>query len=255
MRIAALYDIHGNLPALEAVLRDVAGQDCDRVVIGGDVLPGPMSSECLAAIAKLPVPVDCIRGNCENAVLQQLSGKEPHGLPQSAREAMRWVGRQLTQEQVDWIARWPLSITLSTDVGDVFFCHATPRDDNEIFTRRTPEEPLLPVFSGIGAAAVICGHTHMQFDRRIGKLRVVNTGSVGMPFGRTGAFWVLIESDIQLRCTSYGLEEAAARIRNAPFPLARDFAERCVLRPPSEEEMLKLYQRVEIGHSLSEPTL
>lgn len=252
MRIAALYDIHGNLPALEAVLREVAGEDFDRVVIGGDVLPGPMSSECLAAMSKLAVPVDCIRGNCENAVLQQLSGSEPPGLPESAREAMRWAGSRLTQEQMDWIAVWPLSIAVPTDAGDVLFCHATPRDDNEIFTRLTPEEHLLPVFSGIDAAAVICGHTHMQFDRRIGHLRVVNAGSVGMPFGNTGAFWLAIGSQIELRHTAYDLDEAALRIRSTSWPQAQQFAESSVLHPASAEEMLKLYARVEVGRQESQ---
>lgn len=248
MRIAALYDIHGNLPALEAVLGEIADANIDRVVVGGDVVPGPMSCECLSALAGLAAPVDCIRGNCENAMLQQLSGSELPGLPESVRQAMRWVGCQLTQEQIDWIAGWPLSITIATDYGDVMFCHATPRDDNEIFTRLTPEEHLLPVFSGVGSVtSVICGHTHMQFDRRVANVRVVNAGSVGMPFGDTGAFWLLIGSEIELRRTTYPLDEAVRRIRSTAYPQAQEFAERNVLHPPSEDEMLKIFQKVETG--------
>lgn len=249
MRIAALYDIHGNWPALEAVLRQIAAEEIDRIVIGGDVVPGPMCSECLAAIASLALPVDCIRGNCESAMLQQLSGSEPSGIPESAREAMRWVGCQLTREQIEWISGWPLSITLRTDLGDVLFCHATPRNDNEIFTQITPEERLLPIFSGIDAAAVICGHTHMQFDRRIGDIRVVNAGSVGMPFGSTGAFWLLIDSHFELRRITYDLDDGARRIRRTAYPQAQEFAEQYVLRSPSEDEMLQLYARVEIGNA------
>jgi predicted phosphodiesterase len=249
MKIAALYDIHGNLPALDAVLREIAGAGIDRIVIGGDVVPGPMCSECLAAISSLPIPVDCIRGNCEHAMLQQMSGYEPHGLPESARDAMRWVGRQLTPEQIEWISGWLPSLTLQTDVGDVLFCHATPRDDNEIFTRLTPEEHLQSVFSGVGAGTVICGHTHMQFDRMISSVRIVNAGSVGMPFGSTGAFWLLIDTAIELRRTTYDLDDAARLIRSGPYPQAQEFAERYVLRPPSEEEILNLYARVEIGRA------
>lgn len=247
MRIAALYDIHGNWPALEAVLRHVASEEVDRIVIGGDVVPGPMCSDCLAAIAGLALPVECIRGNCESAMLQQLSGSEPSGIPDAVRESMRWVGRQFTREQIEWISGWPLSITLRTDLGEVLFCHATPRDDNEIFTQITPEERLLPIFSGIDARAVICGHTHIQFDRRIGYLRVVNAGSVGMPFGNTGAFWLLIDSELQLRRTTYDLDDAARRIRSTAYPQAQEFAERYVLRPPPEAEMLKLYDKAQIG--------
>lgn len=249
MRIAALYDIHGNLPALEAVLGEIAGANIDRVVVGGDVVPGPMCSECLVAISSLQIPVDCIRGNCESAMLQQLSGMEPPGLPEPAQEAMRWVACQLTQEQIDWISGWPLSITLPTDVGDVLFCHATPRDDNEIFTQLTPEEHLLPVFSGIDAAAVICGHTHMQFDRRVGVVRAVNAGSVGMPFGSAGAFWLLIDAQFELRRTTYDLDDAAFRVRSTPYPQAQEFAEQYILRSPSKDEMLQLYARVEIGNT------
>ena len=248
MRIAALYDIHGNWPALEAVLREIAAADVGRIVIGGDVVPGPMCSECLAAIESVDIPVDCMRGNCESAMLQQLRGSEPAGLPESACEAMRWVGRQLTQERIQWISGWPLSVTLRTEIGEVLFCHATPRDDNEIFTRLTPEARLLPVFSGVdSAAAVVCGHTHMQFDRRIGHLRVVNAGSVGMSFGNTGAFWLLIDSDLHLRGTAYDLDNAARRIRSTAYPQAKEFAERSILQPPSEDEMLKLYDKAQIG--------
>lgn len=247
MRIAALYDIHGNWPALEAVLREIATARIDRIVIGGDVVPGPMCSDCLEAVFSLPLPVDCIRGNCENALLQQLSGSEPPGLPESARETMRWVGRQLTREQMEWISGWPFSITLPTNLGDVLFCHATPRDDNEIFTRLTPEDHLLPAFSAVDARAVICGHTHMQFDRRIGHLRVVNAGSVGMPFGNTGAFWLLIDSALELRRTSYDLDDAARRIRSTAYPQVQEFAERYLLHPASEDEMLKLYDKAQIG--------
>jgi hypothetical protein len=87
------------------------------------------------------------------------------------------------------------------DLGPVLFCHATPRDDNEIFTRLTPEEILLPIFEGQDARLIVCGHTHMQFDRMIGKVRVLNAGSVGMPFGEPGAYWLLLEPDVQLQHT------------------------------------------------------
>jgi predicted phosphodiesterase len=128
----------------------------------------------------------------------------------------------------------------------VLFCHATPRNDTEIFTRLTPEERLLPLFAGLGVSTVICGHTHMQFDRMIGRVRVVNAGSVGMPFGSPGADWLLLGPGIELRHTLYDLEQAAERIRGTSYPQAEDFAARNVLRPPSEREMLEAFARVEI---------
>jgi predicted phosphodiesterase len=123
----------------------------------------------------------------------------------------------------------------------VLFCHATPRDDNEIFTRLTSEERLLPIFEGLDVSMVVCGHTHMQFDRMIGSVRVVNAGSVGMPFGEPGAYWLLLDADVQLRHTPYDLIKAAERIREMNYPQAQEFVAHYVLQPPSEEEMLKAF--------------
>src|SRR6478672_8102125 len=139
------------------------------------------------------------------------------------------------------MAEWPGILAVEIGgLGKVLFCHATPRDDNEIFTRLTVEERLLPVFEGVDAAVVVCGHTHMQFDRTVGTIRVVNAGSVGMPFGGTGAYWLLLGPDVQFRHTLYDLTEAAERVRRTNYPLAEDFAARDILQPPSEAEMLEM---------------
>src|SRR5579864_3047169 len=124
------------------------------------------------------------------------------------------------------------------------FCHGTPRSDTEIFTRLTSEKRLLPIFDGVKVSTVICGHTHMQFDRIIGGTRVVNAGSVGMPFGEPGAYWLLLGPGIELRRTPYDLAKAADRIRATTYPQAEDFAARNVLKPPSEQQMLELFSRV-----------
>jgi predicted phosphodiesterase len=169
MGIAALYDIHGNLPALEAVLREIRAGGVDQVVVGGDVVPGPMSREMFECLLNL----------------------------------------------------------------------------NEIFTRLTPEERLAPVFAGITASVVVCGHTHMQFDRMAGGVRVVNAGSVGMPFGEPGAYWLLLGPGVELRHTAYDLASAAQRIRQTDYPDAEQFAAKYVLHPPAEKEMLELFSRAE----------
>jgi diadenosine tetraphosphatase ApaH/serine/threonine PP2A family protein phosphatase len=126
------------------------------------------------------------------------------------------------------------------------FCHATPGDENECFTRLTPEDRLLPVFAGLDLPLVVCGHSHMQFDRMIGPTRVVNAGSVGMPFGKPGAGWLLLGPQIELRHTPYNLTEAAERIAATSYPQAHDFATRYVLDPPSEEEMLEVFTKAEL---------
>jgi putative phosphoesterase len=242
MRVAALYDIHGNLPALEAVLEDVRRADVDQVVVGGDVLPGPMPRETLTCLLHLELPIQFIQGNGDREV------RAPTGaVPESFREAMRWNAQQLLPEHERLIGSWPETLRVHvSELGEVLLCHATPRNDTEIFTRLTPDDRLLPVFEGLNVRLVICGHTHMQFDRTIGRVRVVNAGSVGMPFQDPGAYWLLLGPDVQLRHTAYDLTKAAERIRDTEYPQAHDFA-RNVLQPPSERETLAAFARAELS--------
>jgi predicted phosphodiesterase len=243
MRVAAIYDIHGNLPALEAVLRDVQQAAVGQVVVGGDVIPGPMPREVIAALEDIEIPVHFLRGNDEREVLAQLEGVSGGNVPEHLREIMRWVGEQLTAEQTEWLAGWPQTLHLAVPgVGRVLFCHATPRSDTEILTRLTSEDRLLPIFEGVDATLVVCGHTHMQFDRTVGSVRVVNAGSVGMVFGPPGAYWLLLGPTPELRRTPYDLRAAADRIRVTAYPQAAEFAERNILQPPSEAEMLEVLE-------------
>lgn len=247
MRVAAIYDIHGNLPALEAVVQDIRQAEVGHIVVGGDVLPGPLPCETLACLKNLDIPVQFIQGNGEAAVLAQMSGKETDAVPEQAKEAVRWVAQQLDPEHERFLGSWPKTLRVEIPgLGEVLFCHATPRNNTEIFTRFTPEDRLLPVFEGLNVPMVICGHTHMQFDRTIAGVQVVNAGSVGMPFGEPGAYWLLLGPNIQLRRTAYDLMKAAARIRDTNYPQAQNFAAHNILEPPSEEEMLKVFTNAEL---------
>jgi putative phosphoesterase len=248
MCIAALYDIHGNLPALEAVLADMRGTGVDEVVVGGDVVPGPMPRETLSALLALDVPVRFVRGNGDREVAALMAGGEPTNVPDRFRELMRWNASELLPEHRHVLAGWPASLRMDVDgVGEVLFCHATPRNDSEIFTRLTAGERLDPIFAELGVSMVVCGHTHMQFDRMIGAVRVVNAGSVGMPFGAAGAYWLLLGPDVHLRRTAYDLQAAAARIRRTAYPQAEEFASGSVLQPPSEDDMLAAFARAELA--------
>jgi predicted phosphodiesterase len=247
LRVAAIYDIHGNLPALDAVLEEVRGAGVALIMVGGDVLPGPMPVETLARLFDLPIPVQFIQGNGEVAVLAELTGMDAYALPEQVREIIRWTAKQVSSEHGRVLASWPKTLRFEIPgLGEVLFCHATPRNENECFTRLTREEVLLPLFEGSHASVVICGHTHMQFDRMVGKTRVVNAGSVGMPFGEPGADWLLLGPDVEFQHTAYDLVHAAERIRGTKYPKAEDFAARNVLQPPSEEEMLKVLARAEL---------
>ena len=241
MSVAAIYDIHGNLPALEAVLDDVVRVGVDQIVVGGDVVPGPMPRECLARLRDLKLPIQFIRGNGEAAVLADMEGKDS-GVPLRYREGIRWNAAQLDPADREVLLTWPETVRLEiAGLGKVLFCHATPQNDSDILTRLTPEEKLIPIFDGCDADVVVCGHTHMQFDRMIGRIRVLNAGSVGMPYGEPGACWLLLGPTVEFRRTEYDLQRAAARIRRTRYPQANEFAAQNVLRPPSEEQMLRAF--------------
>lgn len=243
MRVAAIYDIHGNLPALEAVLDAIRAEGVDRIVVGGDVVPGPMPRESVSTLLDLPTPVRFIHGNGESDILALHRGERLARVPEAFHHIMRWVLEELSPEHLSAFATWPLTSRLDVPgLGNVLFCHATPRDDNEIFTRLTREDRLRPVFEGTNANVVICGHTHMQFDRRVGDVRVLNAGSVGLPFGSTGAHWVLLESGtVQLRSTPYDLDAAVERIRATTYPSEIDLR-----RPPPEPQMLEVFEKVSL---------
>ena len=258
MHVAALYDIHGNLPALEAVLQVIRHADVDQIVIGGDVVPGPMPRETLRRLLDLDLPTHFIHGNGELAILAQMaaersgpvtywgttSGARP---PESVIETYRWTAAQLQSRFVPVLAGWPKTIQLEIDgLGQVLFCHSTPRSETEVFTRLTAEDRLLPILEGLDVRVVVCGHTHMQFDRLVGRTRLFNAGSVGMPFGEPGAYWLLLGPDVQLRRTTYDLAKAAERIRATSYPQAEEFAAHNVLQPPSEKEMLEAFSKAEL---------
>ena len=247
VRIAALYDIHGNLPALEAVLSDVSDARVDLIVSGGDIVPGPMPREVLTTLLNVDIPVRFIQGNGDREVLAVRAGAKTGRFPESFRPVMEWSAGQLDDESARVLSGWPSTLQLRMwPLGVLVFCHATPRNDTEIFTRMTTEERLRPIFDPLQAAVAVCGHTHMQFDRMVGRTRVLNAGSVGMPFQEAGAYWLLLGDEVQLRRTSYDLDEAAERIRATEYPQARDFADRHVLHPPSERETLEAYSKFEL---------
>ena len=209
MRVAALYDIHGNLPALEAVLADLEHPEIavDEIVVGGDVLWGPMQSECLELLQS--VGATFLSGNCERDVLH----------PES--DVDTWCSGRLVERERAFVASWPMMVERNVNgLGRVVFCHATPRDDEAILTRITPDDAVAATLAGVDAAVVVCGHTHVQFDRRVPEApRLVNAGSVGLPYeGIPGAFWALLGPDVDLRRTDYDVERALAVLQKEEFP-------------------------------------
>jgi len=245
MRVAALYDIHGNLDALDAVLAEVREARADLIVVGGDIYPGPLAGEALARLLDCDVPARFILGNGDRAVLDQREGRPSDAMPERVRAIIAWLATRLEDAERRTLASWPGTLRLEMPgLGRLLFVHATPRNDTEIFTRATPLPRLRRLFCDADADIVVCGHTHMQFDREVDGTRIVNAGSVGMAFGEPGACWLLLESGgVSLRRTSYDLAAAAARMAMERAGVHPGFASRFVLHPPSEEMMLELYAK------------
>lgn len=242
-RVAALYDIHGNLPALEAVMVAVDADGVDCVVIGGDVALGPMPRDVLDRLSGFGPRAHYVRGNCDRIMVDAFDGRPITSVPPSVRDNVIWAAAQLDRRHRDFLASLPTTITIDVDsIGSVLFCHATPRSDEEIFTAQTPEDRLRPMVASTQEPIIVCGHTHMQFRRRLDATEIVNAGSVGMPFGAPGAHWLRLGPGIELERTDYDLESAAARITRTSFPQAAEFAARYVLHPPSEAEMLAAFE-------------
>lgn len=211
MGIAVLSDIHGNLAALEAVANEVDQLEVD-VVVCGDVVTGPFSAEVFDRVVHLR-NVHFVRGNVETAVLE---GTDEFGRDWGVER------KRLGDARLAAIAEWPRSLELEIEgLGKVLVCHSTPLSEDPIYTRLTPDAELIETLGPIGADVMVCGHTHMQYDRRLSNgLRIVNAGSVGMPYeGARGAYWVLLGPAAHFRRTDYDVEAAVEGMRARAAPM------------------------------------
>ena len=230
MRVAALYDIHGNLPALEAVLAELSQVQPDLIVAGGDMAAGPMPRETLDRLISFGKRVRFLRGNTDREIVDHYDAS----LPPEARyeddiwaQRIEWAARQVTEAQRDLLAALPTTLTIEIDsLGATLFCHGSPRSDHEVITRVTSHQRLDGILTGVTENVVVCGHTHVQFDRTHAAKRVINAGSVGLLREDTpGAYWTLLGPEVVQRRTRYDLEDAARRIRATACPEADGFAD------------------------------
>jgi putative phosphoesterase len=232
LRIAALYDIHGNLTALEAVLAEVEGAGVDRVLVGGDLVAGPFPAECLDLLTALGPRVSFVRGNADREVVA--GGEGERG----------WCVARLGPERAAFVAAWPLTVRVEVEgLGRVLFCHATPDSDEAFLTPATPEEAVAEALAGADADVVVYGHIHVQYERGHAP-RLVNPGSVGWPHeGRRGAYWAILGPDVEFRRTEYDYEAAAEQILASGYPNAEHAAE-TVLDPPKPEEATEHFEKL-----------
>jgi putative phosphoesterase len=251
VRIAALADIHGNLPALEAVLAEIDRENPDLIVVCGDVASGPMPAETVDRLQTLR-HARFVSGNADRGLIEAFDGKTDAVMPGPFAD---WCAKKISRQQRDFLASFEPSVTVDDvdGLGRVLLCHASPRNDVDIFTAGTPAERVRNLMGNVTADVVVCGHTHMQFDRRVDGLRVINPGSVGMPYGIPGAYWATLGPDVTMRRTAYDLEAAADRIRELDWPLAGEFARDNVLTVPTVEMALDFLNKAE-ARQLQEET-
>jgi predicted phosphodiesterase len=221
--VAALYDIHGNLPALDAVLAELREDPPDAVVVGGDVCAGPMPVDVLRRLRELAWPVHWLRGNADRAVVMGFDGTIPPELQDHPLyEGDAWAATFLSREERDFIDSFPALVAVDVEaLGEVLFCHATARSDEERVTVFTPSERLARILDDAVAEFLVCGHTHRQFDRTVDGRRMVNAGSIGRPYEpRPGAYWLRVGPDFRLIRTPYDVESADAAFHASGYPAA-----------------------------------
>jgi putative phosphoesterase len=248
-RVAAIYDVHGNLLALEAVLVDLQSVNPDLIVVGGDVAAGPMPAGVLERLVALGDSICFVRGNADREVLAAYSDGPHADATDAADPAERtavFAASKIDRAHRDLLASFAEHLVVEVEgVGQVLFCHGSPRSDEEIVTAATTEGRLREILAGVDQDLVVCGHTHAQFDRCVGAKRVVNAGSVGMPYqGKpVGAFWLLLGADgVCLRRSDYDLDRAVERIRATGFPDAEDVAQ-ILLEPPDPEWVATFFEQ------------
>ncbi|TDC37795.1 metallophosphoesterase [Micromonospora sp. 15K316] len=238
-RVAVLSDIHGVLPALEAVLAEPDVAAADLIVLTGDIAAGPQPVEVLDRLAGLGDRVRWVSGNADRELVEARAGRS---LP---IEVSNWAAAQLRDDQVDRLAALPRTVTLPVDgLGPVLFCHATPRDDEEVVLVDSRMSRWTEVFTDLPAEVrtVVCGHTHMPFARLVDRRLVVNPGSVGMPYGGPGAYWALLGPGVQLRRTDFDVDAACARVAaESAFPDAAGFADEYVRSRHSDADALAVF--------------
>jgi predicted phosphodiesterase len=240
--VAVLSDIHAVLPALEAVLDEPDVRAAERIVLTGDIAAGPMPVETLDLLTSLGDRVVWVRGNADRELVMLARGGDT-SIPDAIAP---WAAGELRPDQVELLDRLPHPVTLDLDgFGPTVFCHGTPRDDDEVVLVDSSMNRWKAVFADLDdtVRTVVCGHTHMPFQRLVNRRLVVNPGSVGMPYGRPGPHWALLrDGRAELRRTSTDLDATADRIgAESSYPEVAQWVDFFVRRAASDEEALAVF--------------
>ena len=239
-RIAVVSDTHGVLPCLDAVLGEPDARSADVIVVTGDIAAGPQPTQVLDRLSELGEKVRLVRGNADRDLVTLARGGEPPG---GTPPVDLWAARQLAPQHVALLAALPHPMVLElSGLGDVLFCHGTPRDDNEVVLVDSRPSWWAEVLEDVpdSVRMVCCGHTHAPFARLVDRRWVVNSGSTGMPYGSTGVPWAILDTNgVQLRSTTIDPARVAEDVvSDSSFPDVRSWVSTYVLEPPSDIDAL-----------------
>ncbi len=240
MRVAALADVHGNAPALAAVLEEVERERVDLVVFCGDLTWGSLPQETLALVRELEIPARFVRGNADRAVVELAGDSE------SPTERERWMAAQHLPGDLELLGGFEQTVSVEVaGLGATCFCHGSPRSDEECVSERTPPERVHEFMAGRNERVVVTAHIHLQYDRTVDDIRCVGPGSVGLPYGDPAghAYWALLGPDVELRRTPYDLDAAIALMRATEDPRVETIVE-LMLSPTPREEVIEEVERL-----------
>jgi predicted phosphodiesterase len=233
--LACLADTHGNVAALDAVLRSPEFAEADGVAFLGCTTTGPDPLGVLARCDEIEIPVFHLAGNGERALWQMAVAGRP-----TESEVDEWLVQQHGPRGVAMVRAWPQSWSVSVrGLGEVRLCHGSPRSDVELLTPGTPEDRIIAAMVDVPEQTLVHGHTHLQYDRLVAGRRVVGAGSVGLPYhdGTFGARWALLGPDVRLITTPYDLAEARRSVLASGYPGERYL--RTLEHPPTPSEIIE----------------
>jgi predicted phosphodiesterase len=238
-RVAVIGDVHGNRVAFAAVLGEIRADPPDLVVVNGDLAWGAEPEATLALADGLADAV-FVRGNAESALLRLVDAGTPE-----PTETEAWMLDQHTPDRLEQIKRYAGAVSVTVHgLGRVFFCHGSPRGDQELVTPGTPDERMRALLANVELDVLVTAHVHLQFERRALGITSMNAGSVGLQYGGTpAAYWAEIGLEISLRRTPYDLDEAERRVRSSGIPTA-DRIVQTLREPPSAEEVIEHAERL-----------
>ena len=232
MRVAALADVHGNAPALAAVLVELEREQPGLVVFCGDLTWGSLPQETLGLVRALRIPARFVQGNADRMVGVETEGRGP------------WMTAQHTADDLAFLASFEPTVSVDVDrLGATVFSHGSPRSDEECVTERTPADRVREFMADRDERVVVTAHVHLQYDRTVDGIRCVGPGSVGIPYGEGGsAHWALLGPGVELRRTAYDVEAAIASMRATDDPRAETVIE-LMLNAPSRDEVIEDAER------------